>query len=139
MFAVLKRHLRRRKLAFAVVAIPRALKARYAGQPSYTASQVRRTVEALRIRRELSAYAFAACCSEEEFRKALQDRAAGDYGRLRNELLDTFEIGVSNFTCDHLRSLKHVPGSNRWATLGDGQQGTLGGGVHYNETMMDRD
>jgi hypothetical protein len=139
MLAMLKRHFRRRELAFAVVDVPRALKIRYAGQPSYTASQVRRTVEDLRIHRELNAYAFAACCSEEQFSKALPDRPPGDYVRLRNELVDSFEIGASNFTCDHLRSLKHVPRSNRWATLGDGQQGTLGGGVHYDETMMQRD
>jgi hypothetical protein len=139
MFAVLKRHFRRRKLAFVVVAVPRALKTGYGAQPSYTAPQVRRTIEDLRIRRDLSAYAFAACCSEEEFSKALPDRAPGDYLRLRNELVDTFEIGTADFTCDNLRSLKYVPRSNRWATLGDGQQGTLGGGVHYNETMMQKD
>jgi hypothetical protein len=136
---MLKRHFRRRKLAFAVVAVPRALKVRYAAQPTYTASQVRRTVEGLRIRRELTAYAFAACCTEEQFSKALPDHTPEDYVRLRNELLDTFNIEASNFTCDHLRSLKHVPRSNRWATVGDGQQGTLGGGVHYNETMMQKD
>ena len=139
MLAALKRHFRRRKLAFAVVAVPCALKIRYAAQPSYTASQIRQTIEDLRIRRELSAYAFAACCSEEQFGKALPDHTPGDYVRFRNELVDTFEIAASNFTCDHLRSLRHAPRSNRWATLRDGQQGKLGGGVHYDETMMQRD
>jgi hypothetical protein len=52
--------------------------------------------------------------------------------------MDIFEISASNFTCDDLRSLKRVPGSNRWAVIGDGQQGTYGGGVPYNETMIGR-
>jgi hypothetical protein len=138
MLAALKRYLRKRKLAFALP-LSHALQSRYGGQPSYTAGQVRRTVEDLRVRREMGPYAFAACCSKEEFSKALPDRAPADYERLRSELVDTLEISTSNFTCDHLRSLKHVPGSNRWALIWDGQQGTYGGGVHYNETMIGRD
>jgi hypothetical protein len=139
MFAILKRWLRKRKLAFVASAVPAALKGRYGGHPSYTAGQVRRTVEDLRVRREIAAHAFAACCNKEEFNKALPERAPGDYERLRSELVDTFEISTSTFTCDHLRSLKDVPRSNRWAIIGDGQQGTYGGGVQYNETMIGRD
>lgn len=138
MLAVLKRYFRRRKFAFALP-LSRTLQIRYGGQPVYTAGQVRRTVEDLRVRREMAPYAFAACCNKEEFGKALPDRAPADYERLRSELVDTFDISTSNFTCEHLRSLKHVPGSNRWALIGDGQQGTYGGGVQYNETSIGRD
>jgi hypothetical protein len=138
MLAGLKHYFRKRKLAFAPQ-LSHTLQRRYGGQPSYTASQVRRTVDDLRVRREMGPYAFAACCNKNEFSKALPDRVPADYERLRSELVDTFEISTSDFTCDHLRSLKHVPGSNRWAVIGDGQQGTYGGGMQYNETLIGRD
>ena len=134
MLAVLKRYFRKRKLAF-VWPLSHTLQRRYGGQPSYTAGQVRRTVEDLRVRREMGPYAFAACCDKKEFKTALPDHAPADYDRLRSEIEDTFAISTSNFTCDHLRSLKRVPGRNRWAVIGD----SLGGGVQYNETVIGSD
>ena len=47
MLETVRRYFRRRKLAFAVGAVPALLKRRYGGLETYTAGQLRRTVEDL--------------------------------------------------------------------------------------------
>ncbi len=129
MLGLLRRYFKRRRLAAVVAGVPAVLKRKYGGQDAYSAAQVLRSAETLKLRRPVSDYALAACCSATEFADALKHQKTGGYTALRAELAVLYAIDRPDFNCAHLRKLRDVPRSSQWTTtVGDGDGLSTGHG-----------
>ena len=88
---------------------------------TYTAGQVKRTAEELKLPHILCSNAFAACCDQGELLKELPNCTWEDFERLRGELSGMFEIVSSNFTWSNARRSGVSScrmNSRKWASLG---------------------
>jgi len=127
MFAMLKRHFRRRVLGPVAGALPAMLKHRFGAQDAYVPAQVGRVADKLKLSAEQRAFAFAACRAEGDFLAAAASKTPADYRLLRAELAALFDIWPPEFTCKHLRGMAR---NSRWEPMAR-QDGTgMDGGGH---------
>ena len=131
MLRLLRRYLRRRRLGPVVGTLPGLLNKSFGPGETYTPAQVRRCLERMRLGGEARAFAFAACCTEVDYLAELRGKTPADYARMRAELAALFDIWPAEFTCEHLRRLRHLPASSRWTPLTTTElTGMDGGGSH---------
>jgi hypothetical protein len=124
MFGWFKKHQARRRLAPVVGRLPYQLGQYYGFGRHYTVGQVRMAAKAVKLSRQMQAYAFAACCSADEFARMTPLPASDDYQRLRSELVALYEIPKPTFDCTDLLRLSTVPRSSQWHPQSDTGTGT---------------
>lgn len=105
MLAWLKQRRRRKLLSPVVVELPRLLAHQFAGKDYYTAAQVRRALEVLKIAPEaqLTPYAYALACAPAEFMQVLPNLAPVRRREMRIELAELFDINGADLAMHQLR------------------------------------
>ena len=124
MFAFFDGRLSRRRLKPVVGMLPRRLKSGFGASQSYTFLQAKRAISDLGFSEALEPYAFAAACKFEELQRARYPLSEHDYGRLRTELAERFDLSGPGFTMQELLATpyaRHSPApenfnANIWAS-----------------------
>jgi hypothetical protein len=108
MLNVIRRFLLRRALCPVVSALPRLLLKSYGDCKFYTAGQVRRAAEKLKLAPPALPYAFALALEESEFSKAAGLQSPDSYLALREALFKVFDIHDTGATAQTLNSARYA-------------------------------
>lgn len=107
----------KRRLRPIVRILPHVLLSWYGGQKFYTAAQVKKALEALKLTKDDEARAYAISCNESEFHAAQPNETSDAYQVRRTEIAKLFGLSKQQFTCLDLRALGRPPRSALWAPL----------------------
>ena len=100
--------------------LPAQLVKSFAAKDHCTFGQAKRVIEDLHLPEFVQPYAYAAVCKQSELKKSLH-LSAGDYKRLRAELLDLFNLRNPAFTIkDLLKERLYDQGNSAHVSLGGG-------------------